>query len=176
MRLYHFSEEPDIQRFEPRVAPTSIVDEPLVWAIDEAHAPMYYVPRQCPRACFWAGEGTSKADRERWFSHVSARMVIAVESRWLQRIRTAGLYRYTMPEATFVPRADDDSGHYISREAVVPLSVEPVGDLLAALVDAGIELRVTPSLVELWRQVTASTLHFSGTRLRNAHDWPVVFP
>ncbi|MDQ6905547.1 MAG: hypothetical protein M3176_01840, partial [Chloroflexota bacterium] len=35
---------------------------------------------------------------------------------------------------------------HVSRELVVPLSVEPVGDLLAALTDAGVELRITPSL------------------------------
>ena len=30
------------------------------------------------------------------------------------------------------------------------------------------QLRVTPVLIDLWRRVIASTLEFSGTRLRNA--------
>ncbi len=59
----------------------------------------------------------------------------------------------------------------MSREPVEPLSVEPVGDLLQALAGAGMELRITPSLVELWRRVIASTLEYSGTRLRNASGW-----
>jgi hypothetical protein len=67
-----------------------------------------------------------------------------------------------------------DSGHWVSREIVTPLRVEPMHDLLGALVDAGVELRITPSLVELWRHVIGSTLSFSGTRLRNAAGWQSV--
>jgi hypothetical protein len=49
MKLYHFSEDPHIAVFEPR-APTARPEvEPLVWAIDEWHAPMYYLLRECPR-------------------------------------------------------------------------------------------------------------------------------
>ena len=168
--LYHFSEDPDITRFEPHVAPTSIVDESLVWAIDEWHAPMYYLPRDCPRACFWPGPQTTDEDRERWFGGIEARMVIAVESRWLERIRATRLYRYALPEETFSLN-DATAGHWVTREAVAPLSVEPIDDLLAAIAAAGVELRVTPTLLEMWRRVIASTLEFSGTRLRNAEGW-----
>ncbi len=167
LALYHFSEDPGIARFEPLQPPAGQDMPPVVWAIDPWHAPMYFLPRDCPRACFWPGERTTDDDRERWFGGVSAMMVIAVEAAWLDRIRTTTLYRYVMPGATFVLN-DATAGHYVSREAVVPLGVEPVGDLLVALVDADVELRVTPTLVELWRRVIASTLEFSGTRLRNA--------
>jgi len=167
MPLYHFSEEPDIARFEPRAPIERPEVEPLVWAIDPWHAPMYFLPRDCPRACFWPGPQTTATDRERWFGASDAPMAIAVESRWLDRVRTTALYRYTLPEATFVPN-DDTAGHWVSGDAVTPVTVEPVGDLLAALVEAGVELRVTPSLVTLWRAVVQSTLEFSGTRLRNA--------
>jgi hypothetical protein len=135
---------------------------------------MYYVPRDCPRACFWPGPQTSDADRERWFGGIAARMVIAVESTWLARIRSTTLYRYAMPEETFVLN-DATAGHWVSRADVVPLSVEPVGDLLDALANAGAELRVTPRLVDVWARVIESTLEFSGTRLRNAVGWDEVF-
>jgi hypothetical protein len=170
MPLYHFSEDPGITRFEPHIAGTSIVAEPLVWAIDEWHAPMYYVPRDCPRACFWPGPQTSAEDRERWFGGVEARMVIAVESRWLERIRATRLYRYALPEETFLLN-DATAGHWVSREPVAPTAVEPIDDLLAAIAAADVELRVTPRLLEVWRLVIASTLEFSGTRLRNAEGW-----
>ena len=167
VKLYHFSEEPDIAVFEPRAPLARPEIEPLVWAIDEWHAPMYYVPRECPRACFWPGAHTTPADRERWFAGGGARMVIAVESSWLERIRTTALYRYTMPPESFAPN-DDTAGHYVSRAAVAPLAVEPVGDLLAALAASGAELRITPALLDMWQRVIASTLCFSGTRLSNA--------
>jgi hypothetical protein len=75
-----------------------------------------------------------------------------------------------MPEATFVLN-DATAGHWVSREPVEPLSVEPLDDLLGAIVAAGVELRVTPALIDLWRRVIASTLEFSGTRLRNASGY-----
>jgi hypothetical protein len=168
--LYHFSEDPGIAIFRPHVPEHRPELEPLVYAIDEWHAPMYYFPRQCPRACFWPGERTAPADRERWFKGIDAKMVIAVESSWLERIRTAALYRYVMPEATFIEHGDP-SGHWHSRDTVAPLAVEPVGDLLAALAASNVELRITPRLYEMWMAVIESTLEYSGTRLRNARGW-----
>lgn len=141
MILYHFSEEPDIRVFEPRTG--RIADEAYVWAIDEWHSPMYYFPRDCPRACFWPGAQTTAEDRERWFGGIDARMVIAVESAWLDRIRSAKLYRYALPDDGFELH-DSTAGHWVSRVAVAPLAGEPVGDLLAALAEAGVELRNHP--------------------------------
>jgi hypothetical protein len=43
-----------------------------------------------------------------------------------------------------------------------------VGDLLERPVMAGIELRLLPNLWPLWDRVVASSLEFSGIRLRNA--------
>jgi hypothetical protein len=168
--LYHFSEDPAIRTFVPHRARTSSLDEEYVWAIDDWHAPMYYFPRDCPRACFWPQPSTTSADHERWFAYVRARMVIAIEAGWLERIRTTALYRYTMPEDQF-QLLDPIAGHWVSRQVVTPHLVEPVGDLLATLAEADIELRVTPALIPLWNEVIRSTLAFSGTRLRNAHDY-----
>jgi hypothetical protein len=167
MPLYHFSEDPDIRTFEPR---TGRLPEAYVWAIDEWHAPMYYFPRDCPRACFWPGQQTSSDDRERWFGGIDAKMVIAVEAAWLDRIRSTKLYRYTLPDNGFALH-DATAGHWVNRNPVNPLGVEPVGDLLTALRASDVELRITPSLRDLWSRVIASTLEFSGTRLRNAQRW-----
>ena len=134
---------------------------------------MYYAPRDCPRACFWPSHQTTPEDRERWFGGVDTRLVMCVESEWLARIRETALYRYTTPEAAF-RSMDHGGGHWVSEERVAPLACEPVGDLLAAIAAAGVELRITPSLVELWKRVIASSLEFSGTRLRNAKGWTDV--
>lgn len=171
--LYHFSEEPDIHIFEPRIAPASGVNEPLVWAIHHDRQMMYFTPRDCPRACFWPGERTTPEDQARFFGNVNARMVIAIESRWLNRLRKATLFRYEMPDATFEPRGDG-SGHWVSRSPVVPLAVEAMTDLLGALVSSNVELRVTPSLIALWKDVIQSSMQFSGTRLSNAEGWSEI--
>jgi len=168
--LFHFSEDANIPVFVPHHAKTSALEDEFVWAIDEWHAPMYLFPRDCPRACFWPGPETTDADRERWLGGVEARMVIAVEAAWLERLRAARLYRYTMPAASF-RLLDATAGHWVSRETVTPLAVEPVGDLLDALVAADVELRISPMLMPLWARVIRSSLAFSGTRLRNARGY-----
>ncbi|MEW1843483.1 DUF6886 family protein [Nonomuraea angiospora] len=57
----------------------------------------------------------------------------------------------------------------MSTVAVTPLGPpERVGDLFELHEEAGIQLRVLPSLWPFWDEVIASTLEFSGIRLRNA--------
>ncbi len=170
MPLYHFSEDPMIARFVPRSPLARPEVEPLVWAINDWHAPLYFVPRDCPRVCFWPLPTTTPADHERFFGAVAGRMVIAIESAWLERLRTTVLHRYVMPEATF--EDTHDHGVHISRWPVVPESVAPMGDLLVALTAANVEVRLVPSLVPLGRAIIQTTLHFSLIRMRNARDWP----
>ncbi len=170
MPLSHFSEDPTIERFVPRlIERRPEIVEPVVWAIDDWHAPLYYLPRDCPRVTFWPLPETTAADRDRWFGAVSGRMVIAIECTWLERVRTTHLYRYAMPEATFA--SIHDHGVHWSRVAVTPLRVEPMGDLLAALAGADVEVRIVPSLIPLGRAIMETTLHFSLIWMRNAQGW-----
>lgn len=172
MPLYHYSENPAIARFVPRPPLARPEIEPLVWAIDAWHAPVYYLPRDCPRVCFWPLPETTAEDNDHWFGAVSGRMTIAVESGWLPRIRASALYRYTFVDDAF---ADiHDHGVHVSRAPVTPVAVEPVGDLLDALVGAGVELRVMPSLVPLAEAIQGTTLHWSLIRMRNAQGWRVA--
>lgn len=169
MILLHFSEDPTIARFAPRALPARPGEPPLVWAIDEEHAPLYYFPRDCPRVAFWATPESTAEDIARFLAHTTARWTIAIEGRWLERLRRTHLYAYRLPGDTFAsPGPGAGPGYHVSREAVEPLSVEPVGDLLERLVAAGIELRLTPSLWPLHRALVTSSLHFSMIRMRNA--------
>ena len=169
MPLYHFSEDPKIDRFVPRPPLAHPQIEPLVWAIDEWHQPMYWVPRDCPRVCFWSLLTTTPADFDRFFAYVSGRMVIAIEAAWYERLRTTCLYRYAFPEEAF--ESLEDAGMYVSRETVTPLQVEALDSLPQRLIDAEVELRICSSLVPLGRAVIGTSLHFSLIRMRNAQGW-----
>jgi hypothetical protein len=57
----------------------------------------------------------------------------------------------------------------VATTAVTPLGpAEPVGDLLALHEAAGIQFRLVPNLWAFMDEIAASTLRFSGIRLRNA--------
>ncbi|HEX7169003.1 MAG TPA: hypothetical protein VF230_18640 [Acidimicrobiales bacterium] len=165
--LWHFSEDPDLHRFEPHRAPTSAVDDELVWAIDTRHAPHYWFPRDCPRGCAWLTDATTDEDRVRFLGHSKAVRLYVMETAWVPAMLECELYAYRMPEDTFEQIRDDGSGHWVSRQPVEALERVAVGNLFERIAAAGIELRITSDIWPFWHSVIYSTLHFSGTRLRN---------
>jgi hypothetical protein len=160
--LFHISEEPGIELFEPRVSEGR---DPVVWAIDADRLRNYLVPRECPRATYYAGRRTTSADVERFLGHSVA--VIAIERAWFDRVRSCRLYCYHLPRQTF-ECLDECAGYFVSRVPVVPVSVEVFDDVVTELRQRGVELRIVPNLWPLRDAVVASTLQFSMIRMRNA--------
>ena len=171
--LYHFSEDPGIEVFTPRLMPRRPeIADPLVWAVDDEYAFTYLFPRDCPRILLWPLPGTTAEDRERWFSRSDAHALAHVEYAWFDRLRTACLYRYTLPVDLFEPLGPDSGpGNYVSRSAVVPTAMVAVPDLIEALRTARVELRVLDRLTPLRGLWETTTLHWSGYRLGFAQDW-----
>jgi hypothetical protein len=165
------SEEGDIARFEPRLGP--FCEVPVVWAIHASRLQNYLLPRDCPRVTYYAGPQTAPADVERYLG--SSPGVVAFERAWLDRVRACRLYCYHLPEAGFTC-VDECAGYYVSRETVVPARVQIVDDLLGALCDRGVEVRILPSLWALRDAVVASTLAFSVIRMRNAGPREAIPP
>ncbi|MEU4687495.1 DUF6886 family protein [Actinoplanes sp. NPDC023714] len=167
--VLHFSEDPGITRFVPHVAATAQQPEAYVWAVDHEQAPSYWFPRQCPRAMAWVGGETTAADRERIVGAGCGERVHAVEFGWLAAMRTTRLYAYRLPAGPFRPFGEPYPHAMVAVETVVPLGPpEPVGDLVDLHAAAGIQLRLLGDLWPFWDEVVASSLRFSGIRLRNA--------
>jgi hypothetical protein len=162
--LWHVSEDPSIERFEPHVSATASSSEPRVWAVDTRHLPLYWFPRECPRGTFWATPDT--ADEDAALLGAATRVHI-VEPGWVERMRTARVFAYRFPEGTF-DMDGEVGGYWLSREAVVPMERVELGDLVVRHAKAGIELRAVDNLWPTWNRVVASTLEYSGIRLRNA--------
>lgn len=160
------SDDPGIRSFHPRADPRHDSPEALVWAIDDAHLPAYWFPRECPRGTFWAVERTTDADVERFLTGNRGLRVQAIQADWLDRFRDARLYAYRLPADTF-ERYERAGGYHVSREPVTPLERRELTDLTRLHADAGIELRIVPDLAALWARVIDSSLEFSGIRLRN---------
>ena len=168
--LWHFSEDSGLSRFEPHVAPTSDNPVPLVWAIDTRHAPMFWFPRDCPRGCIWAAATTSDADRNRFFGLGPALRIHVIESEWYERVAACRIFAYRLPTETFEPH--EVGGYWVSTQPVVAAERIELDGLIARHADAGIELRITPSLWPFWHEVANSSVGFSGIRLRNSTTRP----
>jgi hypothetical protein len=161
--LWHFSEDPAIEVFVPHHRELHALDEALVYAVDSHYEWLYWFPRDCPRACWEANDETTDEDIERWLDGDRSRRVAVIEARWRGRLRETRLFAYRLPTDTFEPW----DKFFVSRETVVPLEVVAVGDLEEQHHNAGVDLRCR-ALVPLWDDVIATTLDFSGIRLRNA--------
>ncbi|HEX9265859.1 MAG TPA: hypothetical protein VF965_00095 [Candidatus Limnocylindria bacterium] len=170
--LWHVSEDPTITRFAPHRARTALTDEPLVWAVDTRHVPLYWFPRDCPRCTFWAGPRTTSTDLGRFLDGRRELRVHVIEEGWLERVRDARLYLYRLPVESFT-QDRETLGYWMSRAAVDPLELVAIDDLIGRHAKAGILLRRVPNLWPLWDAVVESTLEFSGIRLRNAAPRPV---
>lgn len=170
-RLFHFSEEPDIKVFKPRIAVTNPDPDipPYVWAIEERLSHNFYFPRNCPRVTYFATEDTTDSDRRKFFANTSAKYILAIETAWLEPMRTTTIYAYELPPGTFRPfREALGAAYQVSSETVEPLEVTEIPDLVGALAERGVELRVTPSLWPLRNAIIESTVQFSISRFRNA--------
>lgn len=176
-RLFHFSELGSIEKFIPKPvdvpSPREIGQEwlngPLVWATDEEHQATYLFPRDCPRILVWQTSTTTEDDKRLWWGERDCSMIAHVEWDWLRRIRDQSLYRYQLPPDSFT--YIEDGWMWVSKEIVTPVHVERIDDLLGALRELNVELRVMDSLLPL-RQLWTTSLHVSGIRLRNGVDWP----
>ena len=162
--LWHVSENDAIERFEPHVSATASSREPRVWAVDTRHLPLYWFPRQCPRGTFWATPETTPDDKV--LLGGSSRVHV-VEEGWLPAMRQTRVVAYRLSEGTFAPDPEV-GGYWLSREPVEPVELVELGDLVVRHELSEIELRTVDNLWPIWNRVVASTLEFSGMRLRNA--------
>jgi hypothetical protein len=91
----------------------------------------------------------------------------AMEKAWLDRMRACRMYVYRFDSTPFGTQ-NADAGYYSTRETIVPLSVEPAGDLMELHARAGIELRIVENLWPTIDAILASGLEFSIIRKMNA--------
>jgi hypothetical protein len=172
--VWHVSEDPSLSRFRPRGRAANPAALPQVWAVDTRHAPMFWFPRDCPRGCIWPVSATTPADREGFFRQTAANRIHVMECGWLRRMQDCRLYAYRLPSEPFRPH--EVGGYWIADEPVDAIEQVVIDDLLGRHADAGIELRITPSIWPFWRRVANSTVEFSGSRLRNSAPHPDRLP
>jgi len=168
VKLFHVSEEPNINKFIPRIPHRKDLDSSkgLVWAINEHCLPNFLTPRGCPRVTYHAHAGTTEEDITKFFSS-QLRHAVAIEQDWHRKMLETTLYVYEFDNKKFYLQ-DEVAGFYVSEQTETPISVTKYTDLYAELFIRNVEVRILENLWQLGKAVQASTLNWSLCRMANA--------
>lgn len=169
MRLFHISEEENIEIFIPRIPLRDDMDKNvgLVWAVDEKRLPNFLLPRDCPRVCYHIGENTNENDKAEFFTSSSTSHVVVVEHGWVERILNTTLYRYEFLTDDFKLQ-DSVAGYWVAKTEQRPVEKVEITNLLSELAKYNVELRIVDELLTIAQRVKSSTLNWSLCRMRNA--------
>ena len=171
MRLFHVSEDPNFQVFEPRLPTRKDPSVGLVWAIDETRLPNFLTPRDCPRVAYYATDRTAITEKERFFSSSNSQHAIAIEKKWLNIMKRTTLYLYEFNPDDFILQ-DDNAGYYVAKTTQYPINRFILTDLFAELQKRDVEVHIVDHLWEIADAVKASTLNWSLCRMGNATPQP----
>jgi hypothetical protein len=172
MKLFHVSEESDIEIFNPRLPTRDDLDpnKGLVWALCERALPNFLVPRDCPRVTYHIGAGTTKDDIEKYISSPSrCSHVVIIESTWFDRMRNTTLYLYEFASDDFYLQ-DECAGYYVSEKPQKAVNKIAINDLFAELWKRNVELRVVDNLWEICDKIKKTSFMWSMCRMRFAKD------
>ena len=133
-RLFHISEEPGIELFEPRPSPSFFAEitGDVVFAVGERLLHNYLLPRDCPRVTYYRTDKTTPEDKEKFFGESTTDFVIIVESGWYEQIKNTTLYCYELPNGNFT-LLDECAGYHICYQPVVPVEIRTITDIMAEL-------------------------------------------
>lgn len=166
MRLFHVSEESDIEVFHPRTPDRDDLDKSvgLVWAIDEKRLPNFLTPRNCPRVTYHINDKSTFADREMFFSSPTVEHAIVIEHEWYNKMQNTKLYIYEFDSSGFELQ-DEVAGYYVSKATQIPIAKHTVEDLIEELIKRNVEIRITDNLHNIADRVKNSSLNWSLCRM-----------
>lgn len=167
MRLFHVSEEANIEVFIPRIPIRKDMDKSkgLVWALTGEHLPQFLTPRECPRVTYRITDKTTQDDIKKFFSS-SSRYCVAIEHGWYKTMASTTLYVYEFDAANFY--FDDCAGFYVSDQTEKPISTIRYNDLFEELFIRNVEIRIINNLWQLADEIKKSTLKYSICDMANA--------
>ena len=169
MRLFHISEESNIDIFYPRTPNRNDLDKSvgLIWAIDEERLPNFLTPRDCPRVTYHIGKNTSEFDKNKFFTSSSVKHSVIIENNWFDKMKNTILYLYEFDIADFELQ-DEIAGYYVTKKQQIPIAKYKISDLFSELIQRNVEIRVTDNLWKIADEVKMSTLNWSLCRMNNA--------
>ncbi len=169
MRIFHVSEEANIETFHPRVPMRDDLDKAvgLVWAINENCLPNFLTPRNCPRVTYHIGEKTTKSDIDKFFSSSKINHTVVIEQKWFKPMLDATLYLYEFDISDFELQ-DVIAGYYVSKVKQTPIKKHKIDNLFDELFKRNVEIRMVDNLWEINEKIQNSTLNWSMCRMAYA--------
>lgn len=169
MRLFHVSEEKNIEVFHPRQPIRKDLNQSvgLVWALNETCLPNFLTPRDCPRVAYHVGENTQLLDIERYISFKGCRHVVAIENKWFNIMKNTTMYIYEFDVSEFYLQ-DEVAGYYVSEKTQVPINKVEITDLFSEMFRFNVELRILNNLWDLCDGVKMTTFDWSMCKMGNA--------
>ena len=166
MRLFHVSEESNIEIFHPRKPYRDDLDKSLrlVWAITEDCLPNFLTPRNCPRVTYHIGKNTVVSDIEQYVSSSSTSHVVVIENSWFHIMKDTTLYLYEFDAEQFELQ-DEVAGYYVSKVPQIPKSKLIIKDLFQELFDRNVELRIVDNLWDICNKIKGSSFDWSMCRM-----------
>lgn len=159
--LFHVSQDPNIERFDPR---THTDGRSLVWAICARTLPNYLLPRDCPRICVWQNPETTKDDQALL---ENSRHTIFIEKAWTERARSEQLTIYQFNADGF-SLEDENAGYFTSTIPQTPSNTTKLHQPTKQISAVGVALKTVDNLWPLAKQIENSSLGYSMIRMRNA--------
>ncbi len=172
MFLYHVSEEPNIEHFEPRLPSRKDLNPNvgLVWALCERTLPNFLTPRNCPRVTYHIGENTTQDDINRCLPNGYSHAVI-IETDWMERLRKTTLYLYHFDPSGFYLQ-DEVAGYYVSEKPQIPTGKTVVTDLKSELKRRNVALMTVNNLWEISEEIKKTGFNWSICRMAYAKAKP----
>ncbi|MEG1257315.1 DUF6886 family protein [Clostridium sp.] len=169
MRLFHVSEEKDIEIFHPRQPSRTDLNRNvgLVWAINEACLTNFLTPRDCPRVTYHVGKNTQLCDIQKYISSKDCSHVIAIENKWFNVMKNTTLYLYEFDVSDFYLQ-DEVAGYYVSEKTQLPINKIEISDLFSEIFLRNVEVRMLGNLWDLCDEIKMTTFHWSMCRMGNA--------
>jgi hypothetical protein len=169
LRLFHISDLPGIEIFNPRPSPSHFdaLTGDVVFAISGRLLHNYLLPRDCPRVTYYLRDETSEEDKKLFFGYSRAEFIVTVPTEWYDTIKKTVLYCYEFSPDSFT-LLDECAGYYISNKPEKPIDCRVITDVVAEVLLRNVELRITQALIPLSKAVNASSLAYSLIRMRNA--------
>lgn len=118
-KLFHISEEQNIQIFKPRVSKKQWNNKLYVWAISEEKIYNYYFPRECPRICINLEKSNISKNWLNFPKEKSTKAIIFVPEKWEERIEKCTLFQYEFNNKNF-KLIDEIAGYYVSNKTELP--------------------------------------------------------